>query len=96
MEDLNLALGNRNVISIAQSIQKIFRNIKEKNKNKNPSDDPSKDIEQLKALCKSENTQISLLAVQCFLQLVADSVLDIAQCLVIFISILPNSRSVTE
>ena len=88
MDDFNLKQINSKagVISIGSALNKLIKPI-QKSKSKCTSE-----IDHLKGFCKSDNQQVSKLAIDAFVKLVEDGFLDTAHVLPIFISLLSNAR----
>ena len=90
MEEIKLLSNRNNTIQIANALHKMYTLMKEsKSETKK---DTTVEVDFLKANCKSENTQISLLSCQTFVLLVQDGVMEPAKVLSMFISMLPDSK----
>lgn len=91
MEELKHLTHPRSLLPLTNVLEKIVQSIKRQKLNDNVKEDAIKEIDFLKEQCLSENVRLSLLSCQSLYCLVESGVLQPANVLTMFISMLSNA-----
>lgn len=91
MEDLKHITNNSNVLQLSKVLQKIASAIEEQKKDKTKNESTIQELTFLKEQCQSNNIQLSLLAAQTLYGLVESGILDAANALTMYLTMLTNA-----
>lgn len=91
MDDLKHLTHPKSLLPLANALQKISQSIKRQKLDENVKESAIKEIDFLKEQCLSENRRLSLLSCQSLYGLVENGVLQPANVLTMFISLLSNA-----
>lgn len=91
MDELKQLTHPKSVLPLANVLQKISQSIKRQKVDENVKESAIKEIDFLKEQCLSENMRLSLLSCQSLYCLVEDGVLQPANVLTMFMSMLSNA-----
>ena len=92
MDEIKHLTDPENTLQIINALQKISKSIERQKSKTDFKESAVKEIDFLKEQCQSANVQLSLLSCQLFVHLVENGVLQPANILTMFISMLPNAR----
>ncbi|XP_031635799.1 focadhesin [Contarinia nasturtii] len=93
MEDLKHSTNHNNVLQLSKALQKIAKAIEQQKKDPTKKESTIEELNFLKEQCISNNTQLSLLASQQLYGLVENGVLEPANVLTMFITMLSNANT---
>lgn len=91
MDDLKYLRHPESLLPLVYALQKISQSIRRQKLDENVKESAIKEIGYLKEQCLSENTRLSLLSCQSFYGLVENGILQPANVLTMFISLLSNA-----
>lgn len=91
MDELKHLTHPTSLLPLANALQKIVQSIKRQKLDEHVQENAIKEIEWLKDQCASDNMQLSLLSCQSLYCLVEDGVLQPANVLTMFMSLLSNA-----
>lgn len=91
MEDLKHITNNSNVLQLSKVLQKIASAIEKQKKDKTKNESTIQELTFLKEQCQSNNIQLSLLAAQTLYGLVESGILDAANALTMYLTMLTNA-----
>lgn len=92
MDDLKNLSGQTNVLQLSKALQKIAKTIEQQKKDSTKKELTIEELNFLKEQCLSNNVQLSLLSSQTLYGLVESGVLEPANVLTIYITMLPNAK----
>lgn len=92
MEDLKQLVNKSDVLQLSKALQKIASAIGEQKKDKTKKESAIQELTFLKEQCQSNNIQLSLLSTQTLYGLVENGVLDPADVLAMFLTMLTNAK----
>lgn len=92
MEDLKQLSNKSDVLQLSKALQKIATAIEEQKKDKTKKESAIQELVFLKEQCQSNNIQLSLLSTQTLYALVENGILDAADVLTMFITMLTNAK----
>lgn len=96
MEDLKCLSGHNNVLQLSKALQKIEKAIELQKKDSSKKESAIEELNFLKEQCLSNNVQLSLLSSQTLYGLVESGILEPANVLTIFITMLSNAKYVSK
>lgn len=94
MDEIKNLPNPNNVLQLSKSLQKIAKSIEERKKEQNKLDSTSAELNFLKQQCLSKNIQMSLLSCQTLYGLIENGVIEPANGLTTFITMLSSARQV--
>lgn len=92
MEDLKQIANKSDVLQLSKALQKIATAIEEQKKDKTKKESAIQELVFLKEQCQSNNIQLSLLATQTLYGLVENGILDAADVLTMFLTMVTNAK----
>lgn len=92
MEDLKQLVNKNDVLQLSKALQKIASAIEEQKKDKTKKESAIQELIFLKEQCQSNNIQLSLLSTQTLYGLVEKGILDAADVLTMFLTMLTNAK----
>lgn len=92
MEDLKQLSNKSDVLPLSKALQKIATAIEEQKKDKTKKESAIQELVFLKEQCQSNNIQLSLLSAQTLYGLVENGILDAADVLTMFLTMLANAK----
>lgn len=96
MEDLKCLSDHNSVLQLSKALQKIEKAIELQKKDSSKKETEIEELNFLKELCLSNNVQLSLLSSQTLYGLVESGILDPANVLTMFITMLSNAKYVSN
>ncbi|KAJ6641283.1 Focadhesin [Pseudolycoriella hygida] len=91
MDELKHLTNKNNIQQITVGLQKLLKVIRSE-RAQGRKENQIKEIDYLRELCSSEYTNLSLLAYQAFVRLVQDGTIEAANCLLMFVAMLPSTK----
>lgn len=92
MEDLKQLVNQNNVLQLSKALQKVAKAIEQQKKESTKKESAIDELNFLKEQCLSNNVHLSLLSCQTLYNLVESGVLDPANALTMFITMLSNAK----
>lgn len=92
MEDLKQLARHNSLLQLSKALQKIEKLIEQQKKDPTKKESTIAELNFLKEQCLSNNVQLSLLSCQTLYGLVENSVLEAANVLTMFITMLSNAK----
>lgn len=92
MEDLKQIANKSDVLQLSKALQKIATAIEEQKKDKTKKESAIQELVFLKEQCQSNYIQLSLLATQTLYGLVENGILDAADVLTMFLTMVTNAK----
>lgn len=96
MEDLKNWVDHNNVLQLSKALQKIEKAIEQQKKDSAKKESAIEELNFLKEQCLSNNVQLSLLSSQTLYGLVERGILEPANVLTMFITMLSNAKYVSN
>lgn len=91
MEDVKQVANKNDVLQLSKALQRIASAIEDHKMDKTKKESSIEELVFLKEQCQSNNIQLSLLSCQTLYGLVENGVLDAADVLTIFLTMLTNA-----
>lgn len=92
MEDLKQLVNENNVLRLSKALQKIAKAIEQQKKDSTKKESAIEELNFLKEQCISNNIQLSSLSCQTLYSLVESGVLQPANVLTVFMTLLSNAK----
>lgn len=92
MDELKHQVNQNNVLQISKALQKIAKTIEQQKKDSTKNESTIVELNFLKEQCLSKNVQLSVLSCQTLFALVENGVLESANVLTMFLTMLSSSR----
>lgn len=92
MEDLKTLTTHNNVLEISKALQKISKAIEEQKKDNSKKEFAIEELKCLKEQCLSNHVQLSQMCTQTLYSLVENGILEPANVLTMFITMLSNAK----
>lgn len=92
MEDLKYLTSQNNVLQLSKALQKVGKAIEHQKKDPTKKESTIEELNYLKEQCMSANVHLSLLSNQTLYGLVESGVLEPANVLTMFITMLSNAK----
>lgn len=92
MEDSKHLVNQTDVLPLSKALQKIAKAIEQQKKDKTKKELAIEELNFLKEQCVSNNVQLSLLSCQTLYNLVESGILEPANVLTMFITLLSNAK----
>lgn len=92
MDDLKQSVNHNNVLQLSKALQKVGNAIERQKKDRTKKESAIEELNFLKEQCLSNNVQLAALSCQTLYHLVESGILEPANALTMFITMLSNAK----